>query len=33
MTHADLSKQLYPPVSYDINGEHFVAQCEIVGTC
>lgn len=33
MTHADLLKQLYPPVSYDINGEHFVAQCEIDGTC
>ena len=29
MQHANALKQLYPPVSYNINGEHFVAQCEV----
>lgn len=31
MRHADVLKQLYPPVSYNINGERFVAQCEADG--
>ena len=25
--------QLYPPVSYNVNGERFVAQCEVDGRC
>lgn len=33
MKHADVLKKLYPPVSYDINGEQFVAQCETDGAC
>ena len=31
MQHANALKQLYPPVSYNINGEHFIAQCEVDG--
>lgn len=31
MQHANVLKQLYPPVSYNINGEHFIAQCEVDG--
>lgn len=31
--YADILKQLYPPVSYDINGKRFTAQCEIDGRC
>ncbi|KDD82195.1 DUF2313 domain-containing protein [Glaesserella parasuis] len=31
--HANVLKTLYPPVSYDINGEQFVAQCEVDGRC
>lgn len=31
MQHSDLLKQLYPPVSYNVNGEQFVAQCEVDG--
>lgn len=31
MSHASALKRLYPPVSYDINGERFTAQCEIDG--
>ena len=33
MRYANLLKRLYPPVSYDINGEQFAAQCEIDGAC
>ena len=32
MQHANVLKQLYPPVSYNINGEHFIAQCEVDGS-
>lgn len=31
MQHTNALKQLYPPVSYNINGEHFIAQCEVDG--
>ena len=31
MQHANVLKQLYPPVSYNINGEQFIAQCEVDG--
>lgn len=33
MRHADTLKRLYPPVAYDVNGEQFVAQCEVDGAC
>ena len=32
MQHSNALKQLYPPVSYNINGEHFIAQCEVDGS-
>lgn len=31
--HADILRRLYPPVSYDVNGERFIAQCEVDGRC
>lgn len=33
MRHAELLKQLYPPVAYDTQGEQFSAQCQIDGAC
>lgn len=32
-SHVDVLKKLYPPVSYDVHGEQFVAQCEVDGRC
>lgn len=31
MDYKSTLAQLYPPVSYNLNGEHFLAQCEIDG--
>lgn len=31
--HAEILKKLYPPVSYDINSEQFIVQCEVDGRC
>lgn len=33
MRHSAVLRRLYPPVSYNIQGEQFVAQCEIDGRC
>ncbi|AUI66710.1 MULTISPECIES: YmfQ family protein [Glaesserella] len=30
-SYSDVLKNLYPPISYDRNGERFVAQCEVDG--
>lgn len=32
-SHADILRRLYPPVSYNVNGERFIAQCEVDGRC
>lgn len=29
--HKKVLAKLYPPISYDVNGEHFLAQCEVDG--
>ncbi len=29
--HKQVLSKLYPPISYNINGEHFLAQCEVDG--
>lgn len=31
INHKQVLSKLYPPISYDINGEHFLAQCEVDG--
>ncbi len=30
--HKKVLSKLYPPVSYDVNGERFLAQCVVDGT-
>lgn len=31
INHKQVLSKLYPPISYNINGEHFLAQCEVDG--
>ena len=30
INHKQVLSKLYPPISYNINGEHFLAQCEVM---
>lgn len=31
--HSSVLRHLYPPISYNINGDRFIAQCQVDGHC